>query len=879
MGSIKRGFFAVIASVALLSVGVVTVPAQQPEAVDPDLDDPVSTSVLPPVDQDIDIAGPSNRLAVRLARIEAEVARGWVDHFAGRPEHAAGAFSSAMSSILLIRSETVDHEEPTNPMVRLHNHDRKTSQLIRTTETWVPLTIYMNTWISRMPEALQAEMEKRFGGNARASLRSAIASDSLAALRDHVELHYFTEAGRAGLDRLVGIAFENGDFAGVVSWLLPLREGRPSVWRSSPQMHLWLIGALAALAEQQQLSIVEQGSRELFSGRRVTVGREQVGFGEAIDQIKQMLAPTSPERLPLPTGLGPGQVQDFESDNLDSPSNDPEINLPVRAWIPSSSLQAGMSVHVIPAYRGSDVYLPRHLAVARHGESEVLWLSQGSQQEGRLLQLAEDRRHVKPAQSRDRYSGWRYNARSDDPPAQRVLGVSFGKIPVRGRDGAVGYSEVAASVMTTGRTGAGPRTGNQIQVFDLGREGAALLTLPLEQEVKLGDRVVEKPQAEPGLPLPGNQPDNKPAEEEVKPEDLTREQRLAEQGYMLGRTHFSGVPVISRGRLFIAGSVVRQSSMEGRVFCFDLTGADGPRGRLLWSNKLSGVTAIMDWWSVSTSLREAATISLEGGRLLVSSNHGSVVCLDAEDGRPYWITAYRLRGSQRDTSMMRFSRYSNSGFTPVMRPDPPVRHGTTVIAAPSDSVTGLSLDLATGTALATTLERERKFETSPYFVGVLRGRAYYLTVDGIVSEAATFGRQLPDGKGGYVPGSLISSTGLKMDQVLTGIAPLLVPEMGQSGAVLVAQIDGVGVLDAATLNRIALLPWPEAPKSEDLPAPEPKANQAKAASKDELEAARKRATWNLQRVIGALTMRTGPNGPELGLLTAGRLVHFKLLDN
>src|SRR5690606_6418877 len=125
-----------------------------------------------------------------------------------------------------------------------------------------------------------------------------------------------------------------------------------------------------------------------------------------------------------------------------------------------------------------------------------------------------------------------------------------------------------------------------------------------------------------------------PAEDEKKPEDLTREQRQAELGYLLGRTHVSGVPVIERGRLDIAGSVVRQSSMEGRVYCFDLTGADGPRGRLLWSHKLSGVTAIMDWWSTSTSLREAATIRVVGGRLLVASNHGTVVCLDSEDGRP-----------------------------------------------------------------------------------------------------------------------------------------------------------------------------------------------------------------------------------------------------
>jgi hypothetical protein len=335
--------------------------------------------------------------------------------------------------------------------------------------------------------------------------------------------------------------------------------------------------------------------------------------------------------------------------------------------------------------------------------------------------------------------------------------------------------------------------------------------------------------------------------------------------------------VISNGRLYVAGSLLRQSSMEGRIYCFDLTGADGPRGRLLWSHKLSGVTAIMDWWSISTSLRESATIAISGGRLFINSNHGSVVCLDAEDGRPYWVTAYRLRGNQRDMSFARFYRNRNT-YTPVMRPEAPVLYGTTVIAAPVDGVAGLSLDLATGVSLATTLDRDRKFETSPYFIGVHRGRSYFLTTEGVVSEAATFGRILPDGRGGFVPGSMVSSTGLDTEGMLGGIAPLLVPGMGEHGAVLVAHINGVAVLDASSLRQVKMLPWPDAPAEWLASATDAKA-EGRPTSEAELESLRRLTIARLKRTLGGLSLRNGPDGLELGLLTPGRLVHFRLLDN
>jgi hypothetical protein len=151
-----------------------------------------------------------------------------------------------------LRKELIELEG-LNPMVRMVNLETGRYATNDRPETYRRFTTYMNAWISRMPEGLQAEMEKRYGAEARAWLKSAEASQDAASLRDLVDTHFFTEAGMKALNLLIALDIEQGDFLDVASWLLRLREMRPSVWKDSPGHMLRLLLALSALGDEELL--------------------------------------------------------------------------------------------------------------------------------------------------------------------------------------------------------------------------------------------------------------------------------------------------------------------------------------------------------------------------------------------------------------------------------------------------------------------------------------------------------------------------------------------------------------------------------------------------------------------------------------------------
>jgi outer membrane protein assembly factor BamB len=165
---------------------------------------------------------------------------------------------------------------------------------------------------------------------------------------------------------------------------------------------------------------------------------------------------------------------------------------------------------------------------------------------------------------------------------------------------------------------------------------------------------------------------------------------------------FEGPPVASDGKLFAS---LRQGSPEDRtvIACFD----DGD-GSLLWKSE---VTANLTNLAEHFNLLGTNLLTLDNGRLFLSTGTGAIVALDAESGRILWVVTYE---SQEPDSLKSFSDPRRAGLTPCLS-----AHGI-VFVAPPDAGLLFALEAATGR-----LVWSRSFRHQPrHLIGVQNGRLF-----------------------------------------------------------------------------------------------------------------------------------------------------------
>ncbi|MHC4876442.1 MAG: outer membrane protein assembly factor BamB family protein [Planctomycetota bacterium] len=141
---------------------------------------------------------------------------------------------------------------------------------------------------------------------------------------------------------------------------------------------------------------------------------------------------------------------------------------------------------------------------------------------------------------------------------------------------------------------------------------------------------------------------------------------------------FEGTPVVREGRLYVS---LRQGSPEDLsvVACFD-----AHTGKLIWKTQ---VAASLGNLPDHFNLLGTNLLTLEDGRLFLTTGTGAIAAVEAETGRLLWVVTYE----SADVEVLEtLSDPRRAGLTPCL-----VTQGT-VYAAPLDSAVLFALEATTG---------------------------------------------------------------------------------------------------------------------------------------------------------------------------------------
>jgi outer membrane protein assembly factor BamB len=857
----RRGIRRAAALFAALAAGLAltatSVPAQQPAA--PSTTKPADTpapaphvEVLPLIEKNVRVAGSDPKLATRLAGLEDDIIRGYrAKHTPGSEASAEGIYASALATLYSLRSDFL--LQGNDPLVRDQNLSRGRFTDAPAGETWRPLSGYINRWMSLLSADAKADFSRRNVTLARHALEAAVESQSRAALRGVVSLYLYTLSGLSALERLVELSFEQGDFLDAASWLSMLRELRPDDYLAAPVNHLRYVLALSAMGEREQLDEAWAFAGRSLAGAKVTVGARELSLRAAYDELRSLFPETprtqeptvqalgAPTVLPLATRAEFGKTEARTVQYVDWDYQEP---------------QAPIQTFMQPTLAGLGGIFPRLLNGIASGESQFVWYpSLDSTQDARWLTINETERFTPllPVQGPNR-GWWRPNRTGGGSPAIRVTGSTIATLPpvgTTGNDGLTGKAPTRAlvAVIGTGRVMTAAYVGNQIQVFDMGREGALLMTLPLKDQMAPGDILIRDPKPAPvaagAKPGAAAAPEEDPAIAAAAAEKAADDEAASagtglspsDLGLLLSTTHFGGIPAVSAdGLLYICGANAAKQSSESRVYCFDLTGKYTRKpGRIYWQRKLSGIAGLggNGWNDPTPQLKEGSSVTLSGSRVLVCTNSGSVACLDGYDGELHWVVEYRQRDS---AGAARFS-WMYTPPRPTLAPEAPALHGASLIALPNDGVNGLSINALDGSVVRSLLRADRAFETVRYFLGERGAMAYFQTTSGLRAEPITH-RRLVESAYGPPPGTA-APVGVSAPAGLAFAEPLESANLPEafiddylrnvrgfiSGeAVFLAGVSGLHRFNARTLAYESFVAWPDAPKP---PEPTATANGAK----------------------------------------------------
>lgn len=186
-----------------------------------------------------------------------------------------------------------------------------------------------------------------------------------------------------------------------------------------------------------------------------------------------------------------------------------------------------------------------------------------------------------------------------------------------------------------------------------------------------------------------------------------------ESGSFEQRTRICGPPVIAGARVLVP-SYRLQGRIDFHVACYDLR-----TGEYLWSTGLISGQRELNMFGRPEHAFSAPPVRVEGDRVVVLTQLGSIAALDLFSGSILWETLYdqlRLQAAQLH------ARYRQITW----RNAPPVVSNGVVIAAPVDSRDLVALDLESGHLLwsrdQTTLKRSGK--RSDLLLGADRNTIY-----------------------------------------------------------------------------------------------------------------------------------------------------------
>lgn len=144
---------------------------------------------------------------------------------------------------------------------------------------------------------------------------------------------------------------------------------------------------------------------------------------------------------------------------------------------------------------------------------------------------------------------------------------------------------------------------------------------------------------------------------------------------------FEGPPVAVGDRLYVLASRGRPQAQLNAI-CLD-----AKAGTILWN---VAVGAPMTWPPEGMVVMSHRLVTVAAGHLYVQTNHGAVVCLDADRGRTVWVGWYESRPRADGPS---------ANAMDLNLPSACLTAGGVVVAAPSDSDRLLAYDAASGIQL------------------------------------------------------------------------------------------------------------------------------------------------------------------------------------
>ncbi|MCP5020403.1 MAG: PQQ-binding-like beta-propeller repeat protein [bacterium] len=158
-----------------------------------------------------------------------------------------------------------------------------------------------------------------------------------------------------------------------------------------------------------------------------------------------------------------------------------------------------------------------------------------------------------------------------------------------------------------------------------------------------------------------------------------------ESGPTRERVSIAGPPVIDRSKIVVP-TVHLRGRVEFHVDCFDLE-----TGEALWHTPLVTGQRELNMFGREISEFTAPPVRIEGDRVLVATQLGSVVCLDLETGATLWQSLYP------QIEITKATYYSPGYMRSLWTNSPPVVVDDLVLVAPCDGDSLLALDLNDGT--------------------------------------------------------------------------------------------------------------------------------------------------------------------------------------
>ncbi|MDF1837795.1 MAG: PQQ-binding-like beta-propeller repeat protein, partial [Planctomycetota bacterium] len=157
-----------------------------------------------------------------------------------------------------------------------------------------------------------------------------------------------------------------------------------------------------------------------------------------------------------------------------------------------------------------------------------------------------------------------------------------------------------------------------------------------------------------------------------------------ESGPTSERVSVAGPPIIDRSRVIVP-TVHLRGRVEFHVDCFDLK-----TGEALWHTPLVTGQRELNMFGREISEFTAPPVRIEGDRVLVATQLGSVVCLDLETGATLWQSLYP------QIEISKATYYAPGHMRSLWVNSPPVVVEDLVLVAPTDGDSLLALDLQSG---------------------------------------------------------------------------------------------------------------------------------------------------------------------------------------